>query len=109
MKRGQLWWEVPVSTVAPFLAVRRPVVVSSSDCWNESKPPLIAVVPIVTKPNPAPTNIELPSGMGGLPQDTALLADHLCFVERQRLVAPMGGELSGEIMAKLQDVLDHTL
>ena len=109
MKRGELWWEVPDPIASPYNGSLRPVVVSSSNWWNKAKPPLVAVVPIASNGIPTPHSIEVPAGTGGLPNKSALLPEHLRYVDRRRLFAPIGGELSGETMAKLRDVLLLTL
>ena len=51
------------------------------------------------------THILIPEGMGGLPRASVLLPEHLRYVDRRRLVDPVGGELSSEIMAKLRDLI----
>ncbi len=72
-------------------------------------PPMVAIVPIASKCSTAADCIYVPSGMGGLPDRGALLPRQLRFVDCSRLTAPIGGELSREIMDKLQDLLLRTL
>ena len=109
MKRGELWWEVLEPTAGAGGSSHRPVVVSSADWWNNEKPPVVAIVPISSSDKATGNNIDVPAGMGGLSNRGALLPEQLRFVNCSRLKAPMGGELSGEIMDKLQDVLLRSL
>ena len=109
MKRGELWWEILESSPGADTSRHRPVVVSSADWWNNEKPPVVAIVPISSSDKATANNINVPAGMGGLSNRGALLPEQLRFVECRRLIAPIGGELSGEIMDKLQDVLLRAL
>ena len=109
MKRGELWWELPEPTRELPTTGHRPVVVSSSDWWNDARPPMVAVVPISSSLGATPNHIDVPAGMGGLTNEAALLPGHLRFVDCRRLTAPIGGELSSEIMDRLRDALLRAL
>ena len=113
MKRGELWWEVLEPTAGAGGSGHRPVVVSSADWWNNEKPPVVAIVPIsssiCSSDKATENNITLPAGMGGLSNRGSLLPEQLRFVDCRRLTSPMGGELSGEIMDRLQDILLRSL
>ena len=103
VRRGELWWEAVEPTRM------RPVVVSSSNWWNEAGPPVIAVVPIASCDGASATNLEVPAGMGGLANRGVLQPERLRYVDSRKLIAPIGGQLSYEIMSKLRDVLLRTL
>lgn len=109
MKRGELWWELLEPTTELQTTGHRPVVVSSSDWWNDARPPMVAVVPISLSLGATPNQIDVPAGMGGLTNEAALLPEHLRFVDCRRLTAPIGGELSSEIMDRLRDALLRAL
>ena len=70
---------------------------------------MVAIVPISAIPNPTANNIDVPAGMGGLSNQGALMPEDLRFVDCHRLIAPIGGRLSGEIMDRLQSMLLRTI
>ncbi len=105
MKRGELWWAVLDPVVGHEQAGRRPVVVVSANWWNQAGGPVVGIVPISSKVKGLPHHIAIPEGMGGLPRASVLVPEHLRYVDRRRLVDPVGGELSSEIMAKLRDLI----
>ena len=105
MRRGQLWWAVLDPVVGHEQAGRRPVVIVSSNWWNQANAPVVGIVPISSKIKGLPHHIPVQAGMGGLPRASVLLPEHLRFIDRRRLVEAVGGELNVEIMAKLRDIV----
>ena len=77
-------------------AGRRPVVVLSANWWTASPPPVIAIVAV-------------PTGTIGFSKASYLLPEHLRFVDRRRLVEPIGGSPPEDTMTRLRTVLYRML
>ena len=90
-------------------AGRRPVVVLSANWWTASPAPVIAIVPMSTKVKGLPHQIAVPTGTVGLSKASYLLPEHLRFVDRRRLVEPIGGSLPEDTMTRLRTVLYRML
>ena len=52
-----------------------------------------------------PHHIKVPATLGGLSVDSFLLPEHFRYVDRRRLVAPVGGSLSTEAMQRLRTLI----
>ena len=81
----------------------------SANWWTATRAPVVAIVPLSTKVKGLPHHIEVPAGTGGLSKISYLLPEHLRFVDRRRLVQPIGGSLRTDLMARLRSVVFQML
>lgn len=105
MRYAEVWWAQLDPVVGHEQAGRRPVVVVSGDWWNETHAPVVGIVPLSSRAKGMPHHIKVSAGAGGLSVDSFLMPEHLRYVDRRRLVAPVGGSLSSEVMQRLRTLI----
>ena len=105
MRYAEVWWAQLDPVVGHEQAGRRPVVVVSGDWWNETHAPVVGIVPLSSRAKDMPHHIKVSAGAGGLSVDSFLMPEHLRYVDRRRLVAPVGGSLSSEVMQRLRTLI----
>ena len=105
MRYAELWWAQLDPVVGHEQAGRRPVVIVSADWWNETQAPVVGIVPLSSRAKGMPHHIKVPAGVGGLSKESFLMPEHLRYVDRRRLVAPVDGSLSPEVMLRLRTLI----
>lgn len=116
MKRGELYWGRLFPRSGSEQKGRRPVVVVSSDGFNEVKAwRSMIVVPITTSTRQirlGPTTVSLPARETGLPKDSYALCHQITTLDRSKLGTRIG-ELSRETLrqvdAGIADACDLSL
>jgi mRNA interferase MazF len=94
MKRGEIYWCDLAPRRGHEQGARRPVVIVSADPYNESRSPLIGVVPLTTSMAKNPVHILLAVEDTGLSAPSTALVDHARFLDRTRLHSNVIGQLS---------------
>lgn len=91
IKRGHIYWADLDPTRGSEQAGRRPVLVIQNDVGNEFSPTTI-IAPITSKvfPKQYPTNVSLPTGTGGLREDSTVLLSQIRTVDKRRLEKRVG-------------------
>lgn len=87
----------------------RPVVIVSSDSYNQSRSPLVAIAPLTRSPAKNPLHLRFTAGETGLDSDSTVLTDHARFIDRARLQGDPIGRLAPTAMALLNRQLTRVL
>jgi mRNA interferase MazF len=92
IRRGELWWADLGAPRASAPALRRPVLVVSSDAYNRSH---IATVVCVTVTSnlllgAAPGNVTLAAGKGGLPKESVVNVSQVITLDKSDLEERLG-------------------
>lgn len=105
MKRGEIFWCDLNPRRGHEQGNMRPVVIVSSDAYNESFSPLIGVVPLTRSALKNPLHVALHVDETGLESPSTVLIDHARFIDRSRL----GGEVAGRLTESAQRRVDRNL
>src|SRR5262249_8754061 len=105
MKRGEIHWCDLNPRRGHEQGARRPVIVISADAYNDSRSPLIGVLPLTTAAAKNPIHVPLAQSETGLDADSTALVDHARFLDRTRLEAAAVGRLT----IAAQERLDRNL
>jgi mRNA-degrading endonuclease toxin of MazEF toxin-antitoxin module len=70
------------------------VVIVSADAYNESRSPLVGVVPLTRSASKNPIHVTLGVEETGLTSAATALVDHARFIDRARLRPDVAGKLS---------------
>ncbi len=105
MNRGEIYWCDLNPRRGREQGEKRPVIVVSVDAYNESRSPLIGVVPMTTAGLKNPIHVPLSKAETGLAADSTALVDHARFLDRTRLQ----GSAAGRLTAAAQQRLDLNL
>jgi mRNA interferase MazF len=71
----------------------RPVIIVSADAYNETRSPLVAIVPLTRAVAKNPLHVALSVNETGLEAPSTALIDHARFVDRSRLRREAAGML----------------
>jgi len=106
MERGTVWWAELPDPVASEPGFRRPVVIVSSDVFNQS--PIRTVVTIVLTSNlrlaEAPGNVLIAAADSGLPKDSVANVSQVITVDKSYLTKRCG-RLSSRVLKTLDNGL----
>jgi mRNA-degrading endonuclease toxin of MazEF toxin-antitoxin module len=117
IRRGQVYFaELGPPGGTCEIAKRRPVVVVSVDAIDRltdgDKPFVVLVVPGTTGSSATrdfPTNVRIPAGRSGLPEDTVFLAHQARAVDARRLDPDPAGGLSSDDMDRIEKALRYSM
>ena len=109
MKRGQVYWCDLEPRRGHEQGSRRPVVIVSADAYNQSRSPLVGVLPMTTAISKNPLHVPLTAADTGLETASTVLVDHARFLDRGRLHAEPSGRLSAAAMAAVERNLGRVL
>ena len=109
MNRGEIYWCDLEPRRGHEQGARRPVVIISADAYNESRSPLIGVVPLTTAAGKNPIHVYLPNSDTGLAEDSTALVDHARFLDRTRLRAGAAGRLTSAAQSRLNRNLTRVM
>ena len=87
----------------------RPVIIISSDMYNQSRSPLTAIVPLTRSPAKNPIHLTFSPAETGLDSASTALTDHARFVDRSRLKGQPIGRLQPPALAQLNRQLTRLL
>jgi mRNA interferase MazF len=110
MRRGELYQANLDPTVGSEQGGARPVLIVSRDALNANAP-IVIVVPLTRREHKTrlyPSHVELRVGEGGLSKDSVALCEQIRVISKER-IAKRIGQLSGEVMAKVEATLLITL
>jgi len=109
IKRGDLFWVNLDPTRGSEQAGRRPVLVIQNDIGNEVAPTTI-IAPLTTKSfsKEYPTNVHLPSGIGGLKSNSTILLSQIRTLDKSRLQKKIG-HLSETYLEKVNRAIKISL
>jgi len=79
----------------------RPVIIVSADAYNETRSPLVAIVPLTRAVAKNPLHIALSIDETGLESPSTALIDHARFVDRSRLRPEAAGRLIRSAQARV--------
>jgi mRNA interferase MazF len=110
MERGTVWWAELPDPVASEPGFRRPVVIVSSDVFNQSR--IRTVVAVVLTSNlqlaEAPGNILIAAAESGLPKDSVVNVSQVITVDKNFLTKRCG-RLSSRVLKTLDNGLRPVL
>jgi mRNA interferase MazF len=109
MKRGEIYWCDLEPRRGHEQGERRPVVIVSADAYNESRSPLIGIVPLTTAVAKNPIHVHLLKSDTGLEADSTALVDHARFLDRTRLRASAAGRLTPAAQLRLDRNLTRVM
>lgn len=109
MKRGEIYWCDLDPRRGHQQGERRPVIIVSADPYNESRSPLIGIVPLTKSIAKNPVHLKLGKDETGLAADSTALVDHARFLDRTRLRPEAAGRLTPASQARLDRHLARVL
>jgi mRNA interferase MazF len=106
MRRGEIWWaalDIPQESEPGY---RRPVVIVSSNLFNETRLRSVLTIPVTSNlaREAIVGNVRLPSGKTGLPKPSVALAIQIGTTDKRCLVGQIG-RVPDAIMAQIDDAL----
>jgi len=107
--RGQIFWCELDPVQGHEQGAIRPVVVISANPYNETRSPLVAIVPLTKSPPKTPVHVSLAPEESGLAMASTALIDHARFLDRSRLRGAPVGEVRPEALARLDRHLMRVL
>jgi mRNA interferase MazF len=102
--RGDVWIADLGEGVGFEQAYVRPVVVVSSNYYNESRSGLAIVIPMTTTLRPVATNVPILPPEGGLRKRSMIQVDQIRAISHHSLLDRIG-EVEGLTLAKIDHVL----
>jgi mRNA interferase MazF len=107
MRRGEVYWATLSPRSVSEQAGRRPVVVVSRDAFNQAPGwRSIIVVPISTSPAQSrrgPTAVALPTGAGGIAQESVTLCHQVTTLDRGKRGELLGSLRASQLRERTQD------
>ncbi len=73
----------------------RLAIIMSADAYNETRSPLVGIVPLTGAMAKNPSHVALSEDETGLESPSAAFVDHARFIDRSRLRAEAAGRLTG--------------
>lgn len=110
MKRGEVWWADLGEPVGSGPGYRHPVVVISTDTFNDSRisTAIVAVITSNLRLAVAPGNVRVAARETGLRKDSVVNVSQVLTVDKGALMERIGhlpGDRLAEIEAGLRDVM----
>lgn len=92
IRRGELWWADLGEPRGSAPAMRRPVLVVSSDAYNRSRIATVVCVTITSNLGlaDAPGNVQLAAGTAGLPEDSVVNVSQVVTLDKHDLDERLG-------------------
>ena len=108
--RGEVWWADLGLPRGSAPALRRPVVILSSDQYNRSRlqTVTVAVVASTTQLAALPGNVPIPADLGVLPGDSVINVTQIATIDRQTLEERIGA-LPDWLLSQLDAGLQRAL
>ena len=110
MKRGEVWWADLGEPAGSGPGYRHPVVVVSTDTFNDSRISTVIVVMVTSNLRlaAAPGNVRVAARESGLHKDSVVNVSQVLTVDKGVLTARIGhlpGDRLGEVETGLRDVM----
>ncbi len=109
MEKGQIYWCALDPVQGHEQGFTRPVVIVSADAYNQSRSPLIGIVPVTKSPAKNPLHLRFTPDETGLDSDSTALTDHARFIDRSRLKGSAVGRLVPAALSQLDRQLSRLL
>jgi len=109
IERGSIFWCDLDPIIGHKQGKTRPVVVVSSNSYNATNSPLVAIVPLTKSPPKTPLHLRFSPAQTGIDQEATALVDHTRFLDRSRLKPAAIGRLSPDALALLDRHLARIL
>lgn len=106
--RGDLYLADLGEPIGHEHALRRPVVVVSSEPWLESNPPVIAVVPVTRTQRGRSTHVEIETGLSGLSATSYAKCEDIRSVSPLRLGRRFGS-VDELVLVRIDTILRRIL
>jgi mRNA interferase MazF len=92
IRRGELWWADLGEPRGSAPALRRPVLVVSSNAYNRSRIATVVCVTVTSslRLGAAPGNVTLTAGTGGLPKDSVVNVARVVTLDKADLEERLG-------------------
>ncbi|KAA0256699.1 type II toxin-antitoxin system PemK/MazF family toxin [Acidobacteria bacterium ACD] len=107
-RRGEVWFAELNPTRGHEQRGTRPVLVLSVDSFNGGPAELVTVLPLTSTVRPIPSHVEVHAPEGGLGSRSAVLADQVRTIYRERLVR-RSGAVSRTTMQRVEEVVRFLL
>jgi len=91
MRRGEILWCDLEPRRGHEHGEVRPVIIVSDDAYNESRSPLVGIVPLTRSVAKNPLHVTLAIEDSGLDAESTALVDHARFIDRSRLQTNAAG------------------
>ncbi len=101
MRRGEILWCDLEPRRGHEQGEVRPVIIVTADAYNETRSPLVAVVPLTRAVAKNPLHVALAVDETGLATPSTALIDHARFVDRSRLRPESAGRLIRSAQARV--------
>ena len=105
IERGSVFWCDLDPIIGHEQGKTRPVVVVSSNSYNSTNSPMVAIVPLAKSAPKTPLHLRFSAAQTGLDQEATALVDHARFLDRSRLSPSPIGRLSSASLALLNRYL----
>ncbi len=107
-RRGDVWFADLNPTRGHEQRGTRPVLVLSVDSFNSGPAELVTVLPVTSTVRAIPSHVEVQAPEGGLEVRSAILADQVRTIARERLVR-RAGEVSRTTLQRVEEVVRFLL
>ena len=101
MRRGEILWCDLEPRRGHEQGEVRPVVIVSDDAYNESRSPLVGIVPLTRAAAKNPLHVAIAVEESGLDSESTALIDHARFIDRSRLRAKAAGKLTRSAQSRV--------
>ncbi len=103
-RRGEVWFADLSPTRGHEQRGTRPVLVLSIDGFNGGPAGLVTVLPVTSTVRPVPSHVPVEPPEGGLAARSAILADQVRTIARERLVR-RSGAVSRTTLCRVEEVV----
>jgi len=95
-------------TIGSEQAGKRPALIVSNEDTNQALP-IVTVLPLTTtKRKPYPSEVLLPAGMAGQPEDSIILAHQVRTIDKRRIMKSYGHLTDPQLRNAVQEAtMDH--
>jgi mRNA interferase MazF len=104
IKRGEIWLADLNPTIGREQAGMRPVLITSSDYFNQGFAQLVFAVPITSKDKKIRSHIPVMPPEGGLTMPSFIMCEAMRSISKQRLVKHLG-IITAATMQEVEDTL----
>ena len=101
MRRGEILWCDLEPRRGHEQGEVRPVIIVSDDAYNESRSPLVGIVPLTRSVAKNPLHVTLAIEDSGLDAESTALVDHARFIDRSRLQTNAAGRLARSAQSRV--------
>ncbi len=103
--RGEIWSATLDPTRGHEQAGERPVLIVSTNSFNQGKAGLVFVMPLTRTDRQIPVHVPVEPPEGGVKARSLILCDHLRSISTERLGREPWGRVSSTTMATVEDML----